>query len=181
MILTQFNTYSSVKAIKLENDDGIGPLKPVPRILKVVSLVQNPIKSGIRPVSSTSIIQATSNSTKLANDKGIPPLSPELSMYICCSFVQLPISAGKEPEKLFELIPLQKIYIAIKNHQILSISRVKTCSNIDNEEAAKAYSNLKSVSKPISLGIGPDNALIPKVIHCIRVKFPIAGDSEPVR
>jgi len=42
---------------------------------------------------------------------------------------------------------------------------VKTCSNIDNEEAAKAYSNLKSVSKPISLGIGPDNALIPKVLH----------------
>ena len=29
----QCNTYSSVKETKLENDDGIGPLKPVPRIL----------------------------------------------------------------------------------------------------------------------------------------------------
>ena len=27
------NTYSSVKEVKLENDDGIGPLKPVPKIL----------------------------------------------------------------------------------------------------------------------------------------------------
>jgi hypothetical protein len=38
---------SSVKEVKFENDAGIGPLKPVPRILKVVSLVQSPIKSGI--------------------------------------------------------------------------------------------------------------------------------------
>ena len=26
------NTYSSLKEVKLENDDGMGPVKPVPRI-----------------------------------------------------------------------------------------------------------------------------------------------------